>query len=169
MIGFEKRVFELKDLHQMEPLAVSVAGEQGRPILLLRSVVNQQILPVGISPLEAGVTLGQSPGSRLQTSPHHLLQFVLTSFGAQIEKAVFCEIKGPHQYLELFFKNHPTLTTKKFRADEVMSSCLFLHVPILAPAEFMEQSRVLTADLETLQQGLLRKSDMVKPNHFFMM
>ncbi|MEI7974217.1 MAG: hypothetical protein WCH11_07605 [Bdellovibrio sp.] len=135
----------------------------------MKSSVNAQILPVALSPMEAGVALGQAPSNRLQMSPHHLLQSMLTSFGVQIERAVFCEIKGPHQFLNLSFSNHPHLQIQKFRVDEVMSACLFLQVPILAPQKFIEKSRVLTAELEDLHQGLMRRPESLRTSHFYLM
>lgn len=184
--GFESQIFPAVDLQLLEPVGISVGTHSMRPLLLLKSLEGQQILPVGLNPLEAGVTLGQSSQNSMPVSTHRVLQELLQTLSLRIERAVFCEIKGPHQYVHLQFRALDRKTDKvdhslqekfgdliatpmRVRADEAMSVCLHLKVPLYAPAEFIRKSRVLNSDLEVLSAGLELKPGLVQKTHPYVM
>ena len=169
--GFETQVFENEDLHPLEPLGISIGPDSLRPILLLKSTLNSQILPVGLSPLEAGITLGQSTQTQSPIHTHRVLQDLLGTLGWSMERAVFCEIKGPHQKVKIYFSNKKGSAESLelvFRADEAMSVCLHLSVPLFAPMAFIRASRELTSDLTDLALGLSGKPGMLTRKHIYM-
>jgi bifunctional DNase/RNase len=148
----EEEVFHQEDLIQLFPYGLSVATEVSRPFLLLKDQGHQYTLPVAISPIEAGVALSQTNKSITPLSPHRFSSLLLQSLGMEIKQAVFVEIKGSSQYLRLYMSGHPDMSSMKLRAEEAMSLCIYLNVPIFATREFISRSRVMSAELEKAAQ-----------------
>ncbi|MCE3010180.1 MAG: DUF151 domain-containing protein [Proteobacteria bacterium] len=151
---FEENAFREEDLIQLKPMGISMNADADRPTLILKNEEKNLTLPVPLTALEAGVTLTQSNQSIAPISPHKFTQWVLESLNIQVSRCVFVEIKGSLQYLRLYFEGHPQYGSYKMRADEAMSAVLHLGVQIYATQEFMQKSKVLKANLETLTQGL---------------
>lgn len=143
-----------EDLVQLFPFGITLTQIPGRPILILKDEAHQHTLPVAINPLEAGVTLQQSRFFGAPTSPHNVTKVVLESLNIKIEKCIFVEIKGHHQYVRLTIQGHPQKSSLKFKADEVMSLCLHLNIPLYATKSMMIKSQAMSAELEDLAQGL---------------
>jgi len=150
----EEEVFHQDDLVQLFPYGLSVTTDVSRPLLLLKDEGHQYTLPVAVSPIEAGISLSQSNRAILESSPHKFTALLMDSLGVEIRQAVFVEIKGSHQYLRLYFSGHPHTNSLKLRADEAMSLCLYLGVPLFATKSFIGRSRVMNAQLESGAQKL---------------
>lgn len=157
------------DLIKLIPYGMQISPDGVSPILILKEEKGEATMPVPLNHLEAGVTITQSNKSGPQMTPHKLTQMMLESLNIQIESCVFTEIKGPHQFVRLNFKNHPYLPFMKVRADEAMSLCLHLNVPFFATAAFMAKSRILTAEIEGVQKGLMANPSILNKNHKYLM
>lgn len=143
----EEETFHQNDLVRLFPYGLSVTTDATRPFLLLKDEAHQYTLPVAVSPIDAGVALSQSNKMILESSPHKFTAIMLETLGIEIKQAVFVEIKGAHQYLRLYISGHPRASSIKLRADEAMSLCLYLGVPLYATKTFIGRSRVLSAEL----------------------
>lgn len=147
----EEETFHQDDLIELFPFGLNVDG--GRPFLLLKDQTHHYTLPVAINPLEAGMTLGQSH-SASPVTPHRFTELMLESLEIQVKQCVFVEIKGAHQYVRLYIAGHPRRNSIKLRADEAMSLCLQLRVPLFATKAFIGKSQVMAAQMQALtQQG----------------
>lgn len=144
----EEETFHQKDLIQLFPYGLSMTTEVSRPFLLLKDEGHQYTLPVAVSPIEAGVALSQTNNATLQSSPHRFTALLLTSLGIEVKQAVFVEIKGSHQYVRLYLSGHPGTNSIKVRADEAMSLCLYLKIPMFATASYIGRSRIMSAEIE---------------------
>lgn len=144
----EEETFHQNDLVQLFPYGLSVTTDASRPFLLLKDEAHQYTLPVAVSPIDAGVALSQNNKMVLESSPHKFTALLLESLGIEIKQAVFVEIKGAHQYLRLYISGHPQTNSVKLRADEAMSLCLYLSVPLFATKSFIGRSRVMSAEVE---------------------
>lgn len=162
---FEENSFSDDELVLLEAYAVSVNSEPERPTLLLRDESKSFVLPVPLTPLETGISLAQMNVNSLGTSPHTLLAKLLESFSVQIERCVFVEIKGAHQFVRVYFEGHPQMGSMKFKAEEVMSAMLHLKVPIFATKKIISKSRMLSAEMQTLAQGLMLNPTMLGRHH----
>ncbi len=151
----EEEVFHQSDLVKLNPYGLSVSGDVTRPFLLLKDEGHQYTLPVAVSPIDAGVLLSQNNGQALQSSPHKFTAMLLESLDIQIKQAVFVEIKGAHQYLRLYLSGNPRQSSFKLRADEAMSLCMYLSVPLFASRSFIGRSRVMNAQADEGAQGAL--------------
>lgn len=150
----EEDIFRQEELIQLFPYGLSLVTDVNRPTLLLKDDSKQLVLPVPLNPLEAGVALGQSNRQTAPTTPHTFSKALLESLDIEVARCVFVEIKGVHQFVRLYFKNHPKMESIKIRAEEAMSLCLFLSVPIFATRKFIDRSRVMSAEIQGLAKGL---------------
>lgn len=158
----EEEVFHQKDLIQLLPYALSIATDAQRPVLLLRDDAHVYTLPVTLSPIEAGISISQSDKLQRESSPHKFAATLMSSLGISIKQAVFVEIKGADQYLRLYISGHPQMSSVKLRAEEAMSLCLYLDVPIYATKSFIGRSRVMTASLESGAQNSKKLTPVIK-------
>jgi|GEM_PF-6782994 len=127
---------------RMKPYGVQISPDGERPLLLLKDQSQELVLPVRMSPLEAGVAITQSNPSVVPTSPHGVAQSLLTALGLNFSKAMFTEIRGSHQYLLLVLQGSSELKNLRVRADEAMSFCLHLQIPLYATRAFIEHSKI---------------------------
>ncbi|WP_415063700.1 bifunctional nuclease family protein [Bdellovibrio sp.] len=150
----EEETFHQNDLVRLFPYGLSVTTDAARPFLLLKDEAHQYTLPVAVSPIDAGVALSQSNKMTLESSPHKFTALLLQSLGIEIKQAVFVEIKGSHQYLRLYISGHANMNSMKLRADEAMSLCLYLDVPLFATKNFIGRSKVMSTEVESGAQKL---------------
>jgi len=157
-----------KDLIQVNAYCLSVHSEMGQPVLILKATERDLTLPIPINPLEAGVTLAQSNKSVAPVSPHKVTSALLKALGMTIEKCVFVEVKNSNQYVKLFVNGHPKVRTLKFKAEEVLSLCLYLEVPLYTTKEFISCSRVMIAEIDEQRKELINNPEIFIKNHLYM-
>lgn len=152
----ENSRMRIKDLVRLKAFGVSLVPNPNRPLLILKDETGTHTLPVPLNPLEAGVTLTQFNKSGIPVTPHRVAELLMESLDLSIEKCVFVEIRGHYQMVRLFIKNHPHLKSLKMRAEEAMSLCLHLEVPVYATREIILASRELSLKLtaQDKDQGL---------------
>jgi uncharacterized protein len=165
----ERVDFDEKDLILLVPYGLSLSNRADRPFLILKDHAGEQTLPVGLNPLEAGATLTQSTQTGLPVSLHKFSESLLDSLDIKIERCVFVEIKGLHQYVRLYMQGHPRYTSMKFRADEVMSLCIQQKIPIYATRSFIDRSKIMSADMTGLAQGIAANPLMLAKSHHYLM
>ncbi|MBX3019417.1 MAG: hypothetical protein KF767_16140 [Bdellovibrionaceae bacterium] len=157
---------------QLKPLGVQIMGEGLLPVLLLKESAFEGFgdlsLPVPLSPLEAGLTLGQSQPHLELTGPHKGAAAIFESVGIKIKKATFEDIQGQKQLLRLTFENHPHLKTLLLPAAGALSLCLALKVPIYASKEFILRSQAMANELQGMAEDLKRAQVGLKKNHEFL-
>lgn len=163
---FEENSFNPEDLVQLKPHSLSLGQDPARPTLLLKSENGEHTLPVQVHPVEAGLTLNQSHKTNV-FSPHRVTQLLMETLDITIEKCIFVEIKGSQQYVRLYFLNHPSHGSLKIKADEAISLCLYLGVKIYATPDFVNKSRILSADVAKIAAGVnLHPATWLKSHDF---
>lgn len=150
----EEEVFHQDDLIRLRPFGVSMGTDSQRPFLLLKDEGQELTLPVAVSPIEAGVTLTQSNGGAAPAAVHRFSELLMNSLDIRPLQCVFVQVKGPHQYVRIYLSGHPRASSIRLRADEAMSLCLQLNIPMFATREFIQRSRTMAAELEELGKGL---------------
>jgi hypothetical protein len=156
----EKVDFTQQDLIELKPYGMSLHNDTTRPFLLLKDVTGQYTLPVGISQIEAGVTLTQSSTTQALGTPHTFSEKLLTSLDIKIDKCIFVEISGHHQYVRVYMSGHPRFQSLKLKAEDAMSLCLHLKVPFYASTSFIQRSKIMTADLSDSAKKISNQPDI---------
>lgn len=164
-----EETFHQKDLVQLFPFGISISDDINRPFLLLKDEKHEHTLPVSIAPIEAGVTLSQNNKAKAPVTPHRFTELLLQSLNIKILQCVFVEIKGNSQYVRLYMAGHPYTNSIKLKADEAMSLCLQLDIPIFASKKFISKSKILGSELEGVKQGLNVNPNLLTNNHPYIM
>lgn len=143
------------DLIKLDPYAVSLWGEGLRPILLLKSQLSEEqaTLAVPLNPLEAGVTLSQANKSIRPTTVHRAASEIFKTLDLKITRCEFEDVQAHKQYVRLYFQGHPKQQSIRLPAEDAMSLCLYLEIPIYATLQYMKESREMLANLEGLLEG----------------
>lgn len=157
------------DLVELFAYGLSLANDAGRPFMILKDKSGEMTLPVPINQIEAGVTLTQSAHSTGQITTHKFSERLLESLDIKLERCVFVEIKGIHQYVRVYMKGHSQYQSMKFRADEVMSLCLHLKVPIFATQNFIMRSKHMSAEIVNLAQNASENAWASIKTHTYLM
>lgn len=133
---------------RLKPFALQMSPDDRTPLLLLRDEEQTQVLPVSLSPIEAGVTIAQSNPSLAPVSPHKASASILQTFGLKVAGCVFSEIRSQQQWVTLQVESDFGLRQISVRAAEAMSFCLFSEVPIWGSAQYAARSRGLVQELQ---------------------
>ncbi len=163
----EEEIFHQKDLIQLFPFGVSLQSDSSRPFLLLKDEKEKHVLPVAVNPIEAGVTLSHADMVGVPSSPHRFTTLMMESLGIEPKQCVFVQIQGPHQYVRIYMSGHPSLSSIRLRAEEAMSLCLHLKIPIYASLDFINRSKVLVAEIQSLSSDKQKIpfENMTKPKY----
>ena len=165
----ERVDFDEKDLIEFFPYGLSLSNDATRPFMILKDKSHELTLPVPVNQLEAGVTLTQSASSALPVTMHKFSEALLDSLDIKLERCVFVEIKGIHQYVRLYMSGHPQYQSLKFKADEVMSLCIHLKVGIFATRNFINRSKVMSAEIVQLAQNTQANPLLLVKHHAYLM
>ena len=161
--------FAEKDLILLKPYGLSLTNDAERPFLILKDDTGEFVLPVAINPLEAGVTLTQSSQAATPVSLHKFSEKLLRSLDIQLERCVFVEIKGVHQFVRVYMTKHPIYQSMKFRADEVMSLCIHQKIPLLATKSYIDKSKIMSAEIVGIAKGLSENPASLQRHHAYLM
>jgi bifunctional DNase/RNase len=157
----EKVDFIQQDLIELKPYGMSLHNDTTRPFLLLKDDSGRYTLPVGINQIEAGVTLTQSSTNHSLGTPHTFSEKLLNSLDIKIDRCIFVEISGHHQYVRVYMSGHPRHQSLKLKAEDAMSLCLHLKVPFYASASFIQRSKTMTAEVSESAKKVLNHTDHV--------
>ncbi len=164
---YEENRFRMEDLVRLKPYGVTVGDTPQRPTLILKDESEMQVLPVPVTPLEAGLTVQQANLSTSPISPHRVCEKLLESLNLRIEKCVFVEIRNHLQYVRLYFEGHPSYGSMKVRADEAMSLCLHLGVPIFAAPQILKKSKIMQEENKMIMHDLrLNPGGLIKHHQY---
>lgn len=161
---FEEHKISEADLLELFVHGVSIHHDPARPILILKDKSNEHTLTVGLTPVETGVLLQQSNHSIMST-PHKFTQSLLESLNIKIEKAVFESIKDQNMYVRLFLEGHPSQGSIKVKAEEAMSLCFQLEIPMYATKRYIQKTRVLSAQADDFMNGMKLNPLAAQRNH----
>jgi uncharacterized protein len=148
-----------KDWIEIFPYGLAIAPDGSRPVMIFKDETEQRVLPVWLSPLDAGIAVTQSGGTPVDSSPHNLTWKILKPLGVKLEQCYFTELRGHHQYVRLKFSGSEGLKSLESRADEAVSFCLSTECRFFCRLDFIDACRVMDAHMFAVQQ----MSDMEHP------
>lgn len=161
------------ELIELEAYGVNLWGDGLRPVLLLRAKdksdpeTAQITLPVPLNALEAGVTLSQANKNTRPVTIHKASQQIFQSAGIEVLACTFSEIRGQKQFVRLDFRGHPSQSSMVIAAEDAMSLCLYLEVPLYASRDYIQRSKTLLSDLEGSAKDLKLNRELLKRNHAY--
>ncbi len=168
--GEGEETFHARDLVELQIFGIAVGQapmDSQRPVLILKDTAHEFTLPVPLNPLEAGLVVAQSNKQAAPLNPHKFTEQLLQKMQLTICQCVFVEIKGVHQYVRFYLAGHPQLTSIKVRAEEAMSLALSLNIPLFATRKFMDRSKVLAAEVDTLTNSRSLQNPLFQKFHHY--
>lgn len=168
-----KRVLETKlkpasDLIELEPFGVTGGMDKSRPVMLFREKNGEAVLPVWLSPLDAGIALTQHNSQDFAMSPHDVTLHALNILGVKPETCHFTELRGHQQYVELKFSGSKKLKMMKLRADHAVSFCLQAKVKFFCTRQYLGKCRDVEAEVGRNQMSMRGKGDVRRNRQFYM-
>lgn len=160
----EEEVFHQDELIQLHPYGVSLTPDLLNPFVLLKDKSLELTMPVAIHPIEASSVLNLGNKGQVPYNPHHFLGQILESLEIKILQCVFVQLKGPKQFVRLYFQGHQKMNSIKLQADQVISLCISLNIPILASKKFINQSKLLSVQVEGVTRNLLHNQKLLLKN-----
>ena len=141
-----------EELIEIFPYGVTIGLDQNRPVLVFKDKSERHVLPVWLSPLDAGIAMALSGDSEVSASPHTLSHQIFKEQGLVLSECVFKEVKGHHQFVDTCYKDNKPKSEKKapirLRADYTMSLCIHEKVQFYSTINHMDRCRKLNVDLE---------------------
>ena len=142
---------------ELFPGGIAVNSGVGRPLLILKDKSGNDVLPVWMNPVDAGVAVAElSENSGL--SPHVVTRKVLEALNLACEACTFVDLVGHHQYVQLLFRpvgdSQAQPMVLRLRADEAMSFCLQAKARFFSTASYMTRCRTIQSELGHLEEGL---------------
>jgi uncharacterized protein len=162
----DEESFHQKDLIPLFPYGISVAPDLKNTFFFLKDKEQNLTLPVLVNPIEASLILAQlnlAPDMQL-AQPHTALSTMLRTLGVGLLQCVFVQTKGNRQLVRLYFDGHKSASSIKIYADQAMSVCIALRVPIYATLSFINQSKVAQVQIEGLTKNLLENQKLLLKN-----
>lgn len=150
---------------ELEPFGMSAGMDRSRPVMLFREKGGDAVLPVWLSPVDAGIALTQHNVSAFAMSPHDVTMTVLKNLGISVESCRFTEVKGHMQYVEIRFTGSRKIKELKFRADHAISFCLQARAKFYCTREYLEQCREIDADLSIMEKTMTRPMEARRTGH----
>lgn len=161
-----EEVFHQKDLIQMRPYGVSVTPDLQNTFFFLKDQSHNLTLPVMVNPVEASLILAQlnlAPDMQM-AQPHRVLASLMQTVGIELLQCVFVQTKGNRQLVRLYFSGHKSASSIKVYADQAMSLCIALRVPIYATLHFINQSKVVQVQAEGVSKNLVENQKITLKN-----
>jgi len=152
---------------ELEAFGVSAAMDGARPVMLFREKGGESVLPVWLSPLDAGIAITQHQPQVFMTSPHEVSLSILKTLGVRVKSVHFREVRGHQQYVELLLTGSRKIKSLTVRADHAMSFCLQAVAKFYCTKDYLEQCRQLDAEMGRMPPGS-RLDDLERGRPHFM-
>jgi hypothetical protein len=136
---------------ELIPQGVVLGLMENRPMLLLRSITGDHTLPVWLNEVQTPVVLAEMGHNGGFDRAHGITLKIINRLGGTIDRCVFVELSGVHQFVEIHISQVGGATfVERTRADEAMGLVLANKAKILATVEFIESCRSLQMDSRDL-------------------
>jgi bifunctional DNase/RNase len=160
----EEEVFHQDELIQLFPFGVSITPDILNPFVLLKDKSLDLTLPVAIHPIEASSVLSFGNKTQVPYNPHAFLKQILSSLDIKVLQCVFVQLKGPKQFVRIYFQGHDKLNSIKVQADQAISLCISMDVPIFATKKIINQSKLLNVQIEGVTKRLIENQKTIVRN-----
>ena len=128
------------------------------PIVVLREVQGQRVLPIWVGVFEANAIALQVENVQTpRPMTHDLLKSVIDRLGAQVERIVVCELKENTFYATLHVRCPKGLVEVDARPSDAIALALRSGAQIFVDDTVIQNARSVEASQETVDVGRLQK------------
>lgn len=140
------------DVVELKPFGIHVAADGMKPLLLLKGLAEDVTVPVSMHSVDAAIAIAQTNPSINQGNPHRFSLELMRAIGIRPTRVILSSVKNSVQFLKVEIEGSPALNALEVRADECMSFCLRMEIPIWATREFILESKILVQSLQAQAQ-----------------
>lgn len=150
---------------ELFPSGIAVETAVGRPVLILKDATGDEVLPVWMEPLDAGVALYEM-SKQTGATPHAVARNLLRSLELELATCTFSELNGHQQYVQIGFRGalSEKMEPLRVRASEAMSFCLQAKARFFSTSSYMARCRELDAQLGQLESGIENAASGTHPS-----
>lgn len=141
---------------ELEPFGISPSMETSRPLMLFREIDGKRVLPVWLSPLDAGIAVIQNHSQAKAPSPHEFTRELLEALNLELTSCTFEEVVGHHQFVRLTIKGSRKVKEIKTRADHVISLCMHTGCRFFTTLDVLKKSQ--DVDIEMSETAITLKA-----------
>jgi hypothetical protein len=153
---------------ELEAFGLTSGMDRGRPVMLFREKGGEAVLPVWLSPVDAGIALTQNSAQAFTMSPHEVTLDALRILGVRPTECHFSEIKGLQQYVDLKFSGSRRLKSVHARADHAISFCLQAKTRFFCTRGYLQRCREVEAEVQKTQPSIGMKADAKRKSNFYL-
>ncbi len=130
---------------KLEPYGLAMGTLATRPVFLLKAEQEELILPVWLSSQMAADSLVSV--SKASFTIHGLYSKIFNELGVSLTRAVFKELKGETQWVELYFEGSDRMKVFRAPADGALPLALNARIPFFATKDFILSCRQVNAEI----------------------
>ncbi len=149
----EAKLISPTDVIELEPFGLTSGMDKERPVMLFREAGGSAVLPVWLSPLDAGIALTQHSAQTSVMSPHDVPLKALSTAGVKLESCYFNEVRGHLQYVKLNFSGSRKLKSLNARADHAISFCLQARTKFYCTRDYLQRCRDVEVELGSVKSS----------------
>ncbi|OYD15932.1 hypothetical protein CH330_04195 [candidate division WOR-3 bacterium JGI_Cruoil_03_51_56] len=148
--------------------ALLIDNTNNSPVVLLRELNGDRILPIYIGPFEASAIAYALQATKFpRPMTLDLMQLTVQALGGQVYRVIVTKIEQNTYYAELIIKTHSRLITVDARPSDSIGLALRTKAPIFVSEDVMDKASqvVSVADEEKLKE-LRSKLRNIEPEEF---
>jgi len=147
---------------------LAMDGRTDTPVVILREVGGQRILPIWIGLAEARAIAMELAGKRFQRPlTHDLIKTIIMGLDATVRKVVICELKDNTFYAKIYLEKGDEVVGIDARPSDSIAIALRTKSPIYVAQQLFENQPISTEMSEEDQAESLRKYlDDLSPEDF---
>jgi uncharacterized protein len=128
------------------------------PIVVLKDLENQRVLPIWVGPVEANaIALQIENVAPPRPMTHDLFRRLLTALGAALVRVVISELKGSTYYAYLEITREGGRLFLDTRPSDALAIALRAAVPVFVTPAVLDQARSLEVSSEQADQERLQR------------
>jgi bifunctional DNase/RNase len=128
------------------------------PIVLLRDLDNQRLLPIWVGPVEANAIAMQIENvAPPRPMTHDLLRNVLQELGATLSRVIISDLRDSTFYAYLELRRNGDVLLVDARPSDALALSIRTKAPVFVEAEVLSQAKSVEVSTEQADQDRLQK------------
>lgn len=138
---------------EVEVASLGLDKASNTPVVILKEVEGERMLPIWIGPGEASAIAMELAGIKFSRPlTHDLLNTVVHSMGSELVRVVITKVVDNTYYASLVFRRNGEVITIDSRPSDSVALALRASAPIFADGELLDRTAIEVDD-ETLEPG----------------
>ncbi len=146
------------NLIEIEVASLGLDKASNTPVVILREVDGERLLPIWIGPGEASAIAMELAGIKFSRPlTHDLLTTVVRSMGSELVRVLITQVVDNTYYASLIFQRNGEMITIDSRPSDSVALALRASAPIFADVALLDRT-VVEVEGDTLEPGFVASS-----------